>query len=506
MLTEEVALECGLPSQRLSNSYLWDQFHQWPENHEDVHEEDIHEENPQDDDHTEMPQEIEEMPQQIVWRSTRVRSFPKRYDDYVSSVALISNEGEPSCYQEAMEVSESAKWKEAMKEEMDALKKNETWDLVELPENRKVVGCKWVYKLKKGVDDKVDKYKARLVEKGYSQKEGIDFHEIFSPVVKLVSIRIVLALVALLDLELEQLDVKTTFLHGDLDEEIFMEQPEGFVQNRNRKFVCKLRKSLYGLKQSPRQWYKKFDSFMVGQNFTRSEYDHCVYFKRLENDIFIIWCYMLMICLLQAKACLKSSRLKAQLARTFDMKDLGATKQILGMEIHRDRKNGKLWLSQEKYVEKILQRFGMNKVKPVNIPLSSHFKISSGLSPSNDEEKEFMSRVPYANVVGSLMYAMVCTRPDISHAVGVVSRYMENPGKEHWATVKWVLRYLRGTSNYCITFDGCSDEVCGYVDSDFAGDLDKRRSTSGYVFTLAGGPISWMSKLQNIVSLSTTEA
>lgn len=157
-------------------------------------------------------------------------------------------------------------------------------------------------------------------------------------------------------------------------------------------------------------------------------------------------------------------------------------------------------------MEKILQKFSMDKVKPVNIPLASHFKLSSSLCPSNDEEKEYMSRVPYANAIGSLMYAMVSTRPNISHAVGVVSRYMANPGKEHWAIVKWVLRYLRGTSSYCITFDGCSDKVCGYVDSDFVGDLDKRRYTSGYVFTLAGGPISWMLKLQSIVALSTIEA
>ena len=245
---------------------------------------------------------------------------------------------------------------------------------------------------------------------------------------------------------------------------------------------------------------------MVSQNFTRSEYDHCVYFKKLDNGMFIILVLYVDDMLVASKSMVDISRLKAQLAGTFDMKDLGAARQILGMEIHRDRAKSKLWLSQEKYVEKVLQRFGMDKVKPVNIPLALHFKLSSGLCPSNDEEKEYMSRVPYANAVGSLMYAMVTTRLDISHAVGVVSRYMANPGKEHWAAVKWVLRYLRGTSSYCITFDGCSDKICSYVDSDFAGDLDKRRSTSGYVFTLPGGPISWMSKLQSIVALSTTEA
>eukprot|EP00253_Pinus_taeda_P021368 PITA_21368 len=392
---------------------------------------------------------------------------PKRYDDYVTSVAFTANENEPLCYQEAVEGSKSEKWKAAMKDEMMALGKNGTWDLVELPKDKKTVGCKWVFKLKRGVNDTEDRYKARVVVKRFSQKEGIDFHEIFSPVVKIVSIRIVLALVSLLDLELQQLDVKTAFLHGDLDEEIYMEQPEGFVQHRNKKFVYRLKKSLYGLKQSPRQWYKKFDSFMLSQKYIRSEYNHCVYFKQLSDGMFIILVLYVDDMLLESKSIVEINRLKAQMARTFDMKDLGVARHILGMEIFRDRSNGKLWLSQEKYIEKILLRFGMNNVKPVPVPLASHFKLSSSLCPNTDEEKEYTSRIPYANVVGFLMYAMVCTRPDISHAVGVVSRY---------------------------------------VDSDFAGDLDKRRSTSEYVFTLAGGAISWMSKLQNIVTLSTTEA
>eukprot|EP00253_Pinus_taeda_P020909 PITA_20909 len=169
--------------------------------------------------------------------------------------------------------------------------------------------------------------------------------------------------------------------------------------------------------------------------------------------------------LIASKSMEEINRLKAQLSRMFDMKDLGVAKHILGLEIHRDRKNGKLWLSQQKYVEKILEKFSMNNVKPINIPLASHFKLSSVLSLRADEEKQYMSHVPYANAVGNLMYAMVSTRPDILHAVGVVSRIMENPG-----------------------------------------DLDKRRSIIGYVFTLAGGVISWMSKLQETIALSTTKA
>jgi hypothetical protein len=195
---------------------------------------------------------------------------------------------------------------------------------------------------------------------------------------------------------------------------------------------------LYGLRQSPRQWYKKFDSFMVSQNFIRSEYDHCVYFKSFSG-IFIILVLYVDDMLIASKSMEEINKLKAHLSRTFDMKDLGAAKHILGMEIHRDRKNGKIWLSQQKYVERVLEKFSMNSVKPVNVPLASHFKLSSVLSPRTDEEKQYMSHVPYGNVVGNLMYAMVSTRPDISHAVGVVSRFMENPGEEHWRAVKWVL-------------------------------------------------------------------
>lgn len=394
-----------------------------------------------------------------------------------------------------MNDTKNVEWKIEMKEETNALEKNKSWDLAKLPKGRKVVGCKWVYKLKKGVDDKIVRYKARLVAKGCSQKEGIDFHEVFSLVVKLVSIWVVLALVALLDLELEQLDVKTMFLHGDLDEEIYMEQLEGFVQDRNRKFVYKLKKSLYGLKQSPRQWYKKFDSSMVSQDFVRSEYAHCVYFKSLKNGLFVILALYVDYMLVTSKSMVEINKLQVQLARTFDMKDVGGAKEILGIEIHKEREHGKLWLSQQKYVEKILIRFGMQDVKPVNISLASHFKFASSLFPTTKENKDYMSHVSYVNVIGSLMYVTVCTRLDISHVIGVINRYMSNLGKECWATMKCVLRYLRGTSDYCITYDGCSSAMCGYVDYDFAGDLDKRRSTSSYVFTLASGTICRMSKL-----------
>ncbi len=349
-----------------------------------------------------------------------------------------------------------------------------------------------------------------MVAKGYAQKEGIDYNEVFSPVVKHSSIRILLALVAQYDLELVQLDVKTAFLHGDLEEEIYMTQPNGFKVADKENWVCKLTKSLYGLKQSPRQWYKRFDQFMKGQRYTRSKFDHCVYFQKLQEGTFIYLLLYVDDMLIASKSKVEIERLKTQLNLEFEMKDLGEAKKILGMEICRDRAHGRVSLSQKQYLKKVLQKFGMNEQKKVvSTPLASHFKLSAQLSSSTNTEQEYMLQVPYSNAVGSLMYAMVCTRPDISQAVSIVSRYMHNPGKGHWQAVKWILRYILKTVDVGLLFEQdttLGKGVIGYVDSDYAGDLDKRRSTTSYVFTLAGGPISWKSTLQSTVALSTTEA
>ncbi|KAF2314833.1 hypothetical protein GH714_036850 [Hevea brasiliensis] len=186
----------------------------------------------------------------------------------------------------------------------------------------------------------------------------------------------------------------------------------------------------------------------------------------------------------------------------------GAAKKIWGMEITRHRSVGKLFLSQQAYVEKVLKRFNMNNAKPVTVPFAAHFKLSANMSPKTDEDIEHMSCVPYLSTVGSIMYAMVCTHPDISHAVSVVSRYMTCLGKEHWQAVKLILRYLKGTTDVGLTFNRVkmSDSVVGYMDSNFARDLDKRRSLTGYLFTLFRSAISWKATLQAIVALSTIEA
>ncbi|KAK8921663.1 hypothetical protein KSP39_PZI019972 [Platanthera zijinensis] len=420
-------------------------------------------------------------------RSERVRRPNTRYSPH--EYILLTDSGEPESYVEAQSAEDREAWTAAMEEELYSLQKNETYDLVPLPKGKRALKNKWVFKLKLDENRSQPRYKARLVVKGFSQKQGIDFDEIFSPVVKMSSIRLVLGMAASMDLEVEQMDVKTAFLHGDLEEELYMEQPEGFVAKGKHHLVCRLKKSLYGLKQAPRQWYRKFDSFMMKSKFQRTRADHCVYVKRTEKTFTILLLYVDdMLIVGDDKASI--AELKKELSESFEMKDLGPARKILGMKITRDRSAGQLWLSQSEYVEKVLKRFMMDKVKPVATPLAGHFRLSSSQSPSSEKEVEEMSQIPYASAVGSLMYAMVCTRPDIAHAVGSVSRYLANPGKDHWSAVKWIFRYLRGTSDLCLQFGGGPPKLIGYSDSDMSGDVDTRRSTSGFVVTFGGGAVS----------------
>lgn len=226
---------------------------------------------------------------------------------------------------------------------------------------------------------------------------------------------------------------------------------------------------------------------MTDNEYQRTTSDHCVFVKNFSDGDFIVLLLYVDDMLIVGHDVAKIARLKNELSKSFAMKDLGPARQILGMKISRDRQNGKLWLSQEKYIEKVLDRFNMGKAKEVSTPLAGHFKLSVKQCPTSEKDKEEMKNVPYASVVGSLMYAMVCTRPDIAHAVGVVSRFLSNPGKEHWNAVKWILRYLRGTSKLNLCFGIGKAVLDGYTDSDMAGNLDDRKSTSGYLMTFAGG-------------------
>ncbi|KAE8732406.1 hypothetical protein F3Y22_tig00002193pilonHSYRG00080 [Hibiscus syriacus] len=274
--------------------------------------------------------QTQEPPQQhesiTLRKEKRTIRQPARYADMVSFASPIASDDVPATFNEAIQSSEHIKWRIAMNEEMQSLQKNQMWKLVSLPKGKKTIGCKWVYAKKDEFPDKNNiRYKARLVAKGYAQTEGVDYNEVFSPVVKHSSIRILLALVVQLDLELVQMDVKTAFLHGDLDEEIYMTHPDGFKVDKKEKMVCKLEKSLYCLKQSPRQWYKRFDKFMIGQKYTRSKYDHCVYLRKLQDVSYIYLLLYVDDILIASRNQTEITKLKTQLNREFEMKDVTPT-------------------------------------------------------------------------------------------------------------------------------------------------------------------------------------
>ncbi|KAH9751577.1 hypothetical protein KPL71_014347 [Citrus sinensis] len=388
-------------------------------------------------------------------RERRVIKMPKRFGiaDLISYALNVAEEvigEEPSSYKQAMNSRDKSKWLSAMEEEISSLKKNNTWILVRKPEDRKLVGCKWIFKLKDGVTSvEHPRYKARLVAKGFTQREGIDYSEVFSPVVKYSSIRVLLAITTHHDLELDQMDVKTAFLHGNLEEEIYMEQPEGFIQRESEDMVCLLKKSLYGLKQS----------------------HSCVYCKFLPSGDGIYLLLYVDDMLIACKHIEEIEKLKTELRAEFEMKDLGSASKILRMQVKMDRAAKTLFLSQAGYVKRVLGKFDMVTSKAVSTPLGTHFKLSKQQEPSDDAYIEHMKKIPYSSVVGSIMY-------------------------------------LSSSSDSGILFsrdNNVTSKVIGYVDSDFAGDLDKRRSTTGFVFTMCGGAVSWKASLQSVVALSTTE-
>ena len=390
---------------------------------------------------------------------------------------------------------------------MDSLRVNKTWVLSPLPPGRKAIGCKWVLRIKKGVDGSVEKFKARLVAKGYAQKEGLDFNETFAPVAKMTSIRTLLALAAQYGLEVHQMDVKTAFLNGDLEEEIYMEQPEGFVVSGKEKLVCKLQRSLYGLKQAPRAWYQRLDDYFLKEGFERTSTDHSVYVKRndLVTMIVAIWVDDLVLVCKDLAVLLQ---FKSSIAKVFEMKDLGEVAHLLGIQVVRDRGAKSITLSQTNYLSVVLERFNMQDCNGTTIPLDPNLKLSRGDEPKSIEEGDAMSLVPYRQAIGSIMYAMVSTRPDLGVAIGRLSQFMQNPGLAHWTAVKRVLRYLKHSLSAKLHYQCVEDggTLYGYCDSDWGGDVDSRRSTSGYAFMLAGGCISWCSKKQATVALSSTEA
>ena len=419
----------------------------------------------------------------------------------VSSAHVVFVGGvEPTTVREALDGQDAGDWRDAMTAEMQAMTANKVYSLTELPAGRKAIGCKWVFKIKRAADGSIERYKARIVAKGFSQTEGVDFSETFAPVAKFNSIRTLLAVAAAEGYTVHQMDVKTAFLNGELTEEIYMQQPEGTAEPGAEHLVWRLHRALYGLKQASRVWYKRLDQQLTELGYVHCEADHSVYVQRSTRVLLSAYVDDLM--LTGPEAPLQDT--KAKLAQSFDMTDLGEAHWLLGMEITRSERG--IHLSQSLYIRNVLERFGMSDCKPEATPMQVGVHLTEAMAPQDEAERVEMAKIPYRNAVGSLMYAMVGTRPDIAAAVSAVSRFMSNPGPAHWTAVKRILRYLKGTADWALTL-GCEPlQLTGYCDADWGGDHDQRKSTTGYAFSLGSGSIVWSSKRQPTVALSSTEA
>lgn len=442
------------------------------------------------------PISSQELPQSTITLRPRNRPHKNEENSQPSYFCPVGNLRDPDSVKEALSSENAENWKLAMDDEFQSLLKNNTWKLTTLPPGKKALPCKWIFKTKIDETGAVNRYKARLVVKGYAQKRGIDYDEIYSPVVRYTSVRYLIALAARYDLEIEQMDAITAFLQGDLENEIYMVQPESYEEGTK---VCLLQKSIYGLKQASRQWNVKLDSVLQKIGLTRSRIDPCIYYciKKSTMMFVAVWVDDLIIF---SNNCDLKCEVKEQLKGEFHMKDLGEAKQFIGLNISRKRKEGKIMLDQEMYVKEILNRFGMLESKPVKTPIEVNVKFDSDDTHNNDD-------IPYRQAIGCLLYLAQATRPDIGFAVNKLSRYVSNPSHQHWLGVKRIMRYLQGTKDYklCFTKD-TTNKITGFCDSDWASSPEDRRSCTGYIFIFQNGAIAWNSCKQSTVALSTAEA
>nr|BAK64102.1 gag-pol polyprotein [Eustoma grandiflorum] len=395
------------------------------------------------------------------------------------------------------EACSQSNWRDAMIMEMDALNKNNTWERCQLPPGKRTVGCRWVFTVKYKADGTIERHKARLVAKGYTQTYGVDYSETFSPVARIDTIRVLFAIAATENWPLHQFDVKNAFLHGTLKEEVFMDPPPGFSKEFLPGQVCKLNRALYGLKQSPRAWFGRFTQAMKKDGYRQSNADHTLFIKRQGS---LVTCLIIYVddMIITGNDANEISRLRDYLFTQFEMKDLGGLKYFLGIEVLRSAEG--IYISQRKYILDLLTEVGLLDAKPADTPMVQNHKLDIVQGAASADREQ------YQRLVGKLIY-LSHTRPDIAYAVGVVSQFMHSPQKHHLEAVFRIMRYLKGTPGRGLLFKNNGHlNIEAYTDADWAGSQIDRRSTSGY-FTLVGGNVvTWRSKKQKVVALSSAEA
>ncbi|KAK2429756.1 putative mitochondrial protein [Trifolium repens] len=417
----------------------------------------------------------------------------RRTNDVIANSCFVSM-FEPKNVKEALT---DEAWIEAMQEELNQFERSEVWDLVPRPEDVNVIGTKWVYKNKSDENGTITRNKARLVAQGYTQIEGLDFDETFAPVARLESIRLLLGVACILKFKLYQMDVKSAFLNGYLQEEVYVEQPKGFVDPKHPNYVYKLKKALYGLKQAPRAWYERLTQFLEEQGYRKGGSDKTLFVKEERGKFIIAQIYVDDI-VFGGMSNTMVQHFVQQMQSEFEMSLVGELTYFLGLQIKQMEDT--IFISQSKYARNIIKKFGMDNAAHKRTPAPTHLKLTK------DEKGISVDQSLYRSMIGSLLY-LTASRPDITYAVGVCARYQADPKVSHMTQVKRILKYVNGTSDYGIMYSHCEDSTLyGYCDADWAGSADDRKSTSGGCFFLGTNLISWFSKKQNCVALSTAEA
>ncbi|KAL4340022.1 hypothetical protein GQ457_08G034200 [Hibiscus cannabinus] len=415
--------------------------------------------------------------------------------DYHAFVANLASCYEPVFYHQAVKLHE---WRLAMDEELQAMDTLQTWSVVSLPEGKNAIDCKWVYRVKRKADGSIDRYKARLVAKGFTQVEGIDYIDTFSPVAKMTTFKLLLSLAAVHGWSLFQLDVNNAFLNGMLDEEVYMKLPLGYkTELSGSNLVCKLHKSIYGLKQASRQWFHAFYQVVMKFGFTQSHSDHSLFIKGSGDSMVVLLVYVDDI-ILAGKDPKLLADVRTFLQQHFKLKDLGTLKYFLGFEVARNQTG--ISLSQRQYAFQLLEETGSLSKKPAELPLTPSHKLSK------DEGQLIDDPQLYRRLVGRLLY-LTHTRPDITHAVNLLSQFVSTPRQPHLYAVYHLLSYVKASPGLGLFFSSSSKlQLTAFVDSDYDSCPDTRRSTTGYCTYLGDTLISWKSKKQHTVSRSSCEA
>ena len=427
---------------------------------------------------------------------------------YAMFAGMSEIEGlEPQTVEDARTRPDWPRWQEAISAELKSLDEACTWDIVPRPKNTNIVSCKWVFKIKRNAAGQIDKYKARLVARGFSQVHGVDYYETYAPVARLTSLRLILAVAARRDWEIEVFDFHSAFLNGKLDDDevIFMELPPGIEGAKDRKgMVARLRIALYGSKQGALEWYQCLCGELTQLGFTHAEADWGVFTAHIGKDMLVLASHV-DDCTVTGSSAKLIRAFKAEIGERFKITDLGPISWLLGMKVTRDREKRTISLSQESFIEAIITKYNFADAKPAAIPMDPSIQYSQDQCPTSAAQTAEMKRVPFRSALGSLMYLAIGSRPDIAFAVSTMAQFANNPGWAHWEGVKRIYRYLLGTKRLGLTYGTSNAGLVGYTDADGASQ-EHRHAITGFAFLVDGGAISWGSRKQELVTLSTAES